>query len=185
MPITSPCMPGLGDGATVAPLSRIEYAVVNPRDHAELLPLRNSTMTAEEEAALGLAPSVLVRREIAFDDGAVIDGTTRVILEYVADFDIRFVVDTTPPPAAARTFTVVEDAPAQNLANPENIRSVIVRLSARTPGTQPQFAKPTAPRDAAGNVPLTRFTVGGTAPGAARVRTTEVEIFLPNLLPRS
>jgi prepilin-type N-terminal cleavage/methylation domain-containing protein len=178
MPIASPCMPGLGDGATVAPLSRIEYAVVNPATDAQLAPLVNTNPATD--AVLGLTPSVLVRREITFGAApTVVANTTRVVLEYVADFSVRFVVDTNPT-AANPTLTVLDGTAFQALGRPEDVRSVIVRLSVRTPGTQPQFAAPTKTRTAA--EPLTRFVVRG-AQGAARVRTVETEIFLPNLVP--
>ncbi len=188
LPIISPCMPGLGDGAIVAPLSRIEYAVVDPRRDDELAALR-STMDEATEDALGLRPAVLVRREIPFgctDDCTPIAGTTRVVLEFAADFDLRFVVDTQPDPASSPTFQVLagsaaEDAldPSDSGTYPERVRSVVVRLSARTPGTDPRFAFV----ERAEGDPLTRFRAHPDAPGAARVRTAEAEILLPNLVP--
>ncbi len=178
MPTGSPCIPGLADGATVAPLSRIEYAVVDPNTEDELEPMRAADATTE--AVLGLTPSVLVRREIAFGAGAaVIAGTTRVVLEYAVDFDVDLVVNTAadgmPPVLEVRDGAQAEAFAA---ATPEDVHGVIVRLSARTPGTTPNFAPPA---DGAGG-PLTRFVVPGAPAGsAARVRTVETEIFLPNV----
>ncbi len=183
MPITSACMPGLGDGATVAPLSRIEYAVVDPRVAASELGALDSAMDTTLENQLGLRPAVLVRREVPFNcTGASctpIAGTTRVVLEYVADFDLSFVMDTQTDPTQPPTLVVTNSATTVN-ANPERVRSVIVTLSARTPGVVPQFAF--ANRDGG---PLTRFRplAGGSVEGAARVRTVQTEIFLPNLVP--
>jgi prepilin-type N-terminal cleavage/methylation domain-containing protein len=188
LPVISPCMPGLGDGAIVAPLSRIEYAVVDPRVEGELAALR-STMSESNEDALGLRPAVLVRREIPFDcvdDCTPIAGTTRVVLEFAADFDVRFVVDTQPDPTASPDFQVLSGSAAEDALDPndpgtfpERVRSVVVRLSARTPGTDPRFAFV----ERADGGPLTRFRAHPDAPGAARVRTAEAEILLPNLIP--
>jgi prepilin-type N-terminal cleavage/methylation domain-containing protein len=185
--IASPCLPGLGDGAVVAPLSRIEYAVVDPRKDDALAALRSS-MDETTENQLGLRPAVLVRREIPFGcttDCAPIAGTTRVVLEFAADFELRFVVDNQPDPSRPPDLQVLDGAAAQNALDPENsgnypeqVRSVIVRLSARTPGTDPRFAF-VEPDDG----PLTRFQAHPDAPGASRVRTIEAEIFLPNLVP--
>jgi prepilin-type N-terminal cleavage/methylation domain-containing protein len=188
MPIVSPCMPGLGDGAVVAPLSRIEYAVVDPRTTAELsalVPAMDETM----EDLLGQTPAVLVRREIPFgcsDACEPITGTTRVVLEFAADFNLRFLVDTQPDPASPPTFQVLAGSAAESALDPtdpgtfpERVRSVVVRLSARTPATDPRFAFV----ERGDNDPLTRFQPHESSIGAARVRTAEAEILLPNLIP--
>jgi prepilin-type N-terminal cleavage/methylation domain-containing protein len=182
MPIHSICMPGLGDGATVAPLSRIEYAVVDPRDPASELDALAGEADVALEDRMGLRPAVLVRREIPFGCQGLacvpIPGTTEPILEMIAELDFRVVIDQSTEASAAPDLVVTGD-PAVVAAHPERVRSIVFRLSVRTAGTDPRFAY----LERGDGEALTRFQASPQAPGASRVRTVETEVFLPNLVP--
>lgn len=170
LPIGGTCVVGLGEGALIAPLSEIQYALeASPPD---LLPPVDAPVTG---------PNVgLVRRELHTGTRAVI--STRTVLEWAVTFDVDAVMDTGPLGAvpSARNLTLFNDANAQTqlTGQPHRVRSLFVTIGARTPEQDPGFAwvAPT-PGD-----PLSRFRVfGGTRPGAARVRTATAEINLPNL----
>lgn len=185
LPIGGTCVGGLADGATISPVSAIEYAVVDPRADAELGDLLGVGATAALDRATGRVNSVLVRRDVDLQTGAPIAGTTRVVLEYVADLNYEFVFDEQltpdlPPNLVRRTG---EDSAGRLNGNPaavpQRVRSVIVRLSARTPAEEPGFLF------VPGGPALTRYDVNPDVPGAARVRTLETEIFLPNLASRN
>ncbi|MCB9618030.1 MAG: prepilin-type N-terminal cleavage/methylation domain-containing protein [Sandaracinus sp.] len=185
LPIGGTCVGGLADGALIAPISTVEYAVVNPRTDAELVDLLGVGSTAALEQATGRVNSVLVRREINMRDGSTIAGTTRVVLEYVADLNYEFVFDDQTAPGNAPNLVRRDGAQSANLLNgsvaavPHRVRSVIVRLSARTAGEEPGFPF------VAGGPALTRYDVDGRTDAAARIRTLETEIFLPNLAGRN
>lgn len=169
------CVVGLADGAMVAPISRVEYTVVDAARTPDLAMLAPPTADAN---LIGATNSVLVRREVDAA-GAPIPGTTRPVLEYVADFDVDFVVDDQPtptlPPNLVRRDGALMAATVAN--NPERIRTLIVTLSARTAEQDPRF--PFAAR--AAGAALTRYRVNAALPGAARVRTARAEIMMPNL----
>lgn len=172
------CVGGLSDGALFSVLSQIEYAVVDPRNDPELSMILSPDTQASADAR-GLTPSVLVRRELDFQTGNPIAGTERVVLEYVADFDLEFILDTAVNDGAPPNLVRFSDAAAQAEvnANPHRVRSIIVSLSARTAGQEARF--PFIARQPGD--PLTRYQVNPQAPGAARVRTARAEIFLPNV----
>ncbi len=173
------CVVGLGDGAIIAPLSRIEYLTTDLSATAVGANLDAAFGTAD--ATRGLVASDLVRREIAFPGGAAGgDATTtaqRAVLEFVAEVDYQFVFDRGAGGAPNFVRLAGADAEAEFAVSPQTARSIIVRLSARTADHDPQF--PWVAR-AAGEA-LTRYRVTDAVPGAARVRTLETEIFLPNL----
>ncbi|MEO0321364.1 MAG: prepilin-type N-terminal cleavage/methylation domain-containing protein [Myxococcota bacterium] len=181
----TPPNPDCGDltGSTVAPLSRIRYRVLDPAADARFAALVNPT-----DAARGITNSVLIREQIQFNGAdTVVPGTERVILEYVANFSLTFVVDNRAPPFAGPPNLVLLDdtqgAQAFLAANPERVRSVIVDLSARTPDADPGFRPLAGNRDPAANGPLTRYRVIPNLDAAARVRSIRSEIFLPNVAP--
>ena len=178
--VGGPCIGGLMTGAMVAPLSQIEYAVVDPAAEGltDLVPPGSAAL----QDATGGQNSVLVRRELDMATGDVVPNTTRVVLEYVADFDLDFVFDTSGAGVAPNLVTQTDDPTTDTLfdvlaGNPEQVRSVIVRLSARTRRHEPAFGY--IARGA--GEPLTRYQANANAPGAARVRTINREIFLPNV----
>lgn len=186
LPIGTSCLPGLGVGSMVTPLSRVEYRVVDPED-AGLDALVSSNPAA---AQLGLNAPVLVRRELPFGSDTPIAGTTRVVLEYVADFHLEFIVDRATGTSAPDLLRVDGDDALDYVGSeasdePERVRSVILSVSARSPDTDPRF--PFVAGRAGRAAPLTRYAVtstNATAP-AARVRTVSTEIFLPNVASRS
>lgn len=176
LPVGSACMAGFAEGAQVAPLARIEYYVgsiggdVNPQ---------NTAVTG--------TPTQLLRREIAFDANATpIAGTERVAVEFAVDFNLEFILDqalglTTRPNlvringvTAATALKNVNDNPS---AVPQQVRSVIISISARTPEQDINYKFVRRPTGA----PLTRYRVNPTLPGAARVRTIVSEALLPNI----
>jgi hypothetical protein len=177
------CVQGLADGATIAPLSRIEYRILDARTTPELSRLM-ALGDAASETARGLQNSVLVRREIAFDDAAVtaptvVNGSWRVVLEYAVDLDFGFMLDTqlTPGnPAILQSF-VGAAAQTEIAARPHQVRSVQIDLAART-----------ADQDARFNWivqrPMVAFRANPAAAGASRVRSLRTEVFLPNLANR-
>lgn len=185
LPIGGTCVGGLADGAMIAPVTAVEYAVVNPRADAELADLLGVGSTVALDQATGRVNSVLVRRDVDLQTNTPVPGTTRVVLEYVADLNYEFVFDDQATPGNAAVLVRRTGPQSAALLNgglaavPHRVRSVIVRLSARTAGEEPGFPF------VAGGPALTRYDVNPDVPGAARVRTLETEIFLPNLASRN
>ncbi|MBX3248950.1 MAG: prepilin-type N-terminal cleavage/methylation domain-containing protein [Myxococcales bacterium] len=193
MSVGGVCVGGLADGAMIAPLSRIEYIVLDPRDEPSLQALLQVGSDAALDRATGRTNAVLVRRELDFVTGAPIAGSTRVILEHVAEVDYEFIFDQQTAPGVVPNLQRVDGPQSANLlanlntnpaAVPHRVRSVILRLSARTAAEESSF--PFVPR-ASREEPLTRYDVNGDGAGrpAARVRTVETEIFLPNVASRN
>ncbi|MEM1413416.1 MAG: prepilin-type N-terminal cleavage/methylation domain-containing protein [Myxococcota bacterium] len=182
----TPQNPNCGDlqGATVAPLSRIQYSVVDPTADPRFAALVTAT-----DAARGIVNSVLIREEVLFDAARTpIAGTERVILEFVANFSLAFVVDNRPGPpfAGAPNLVLLDDtqgAQAFLAATPERVRSVIVDIAARTPDADPGFRPLGRARDPAVDGPLTRYQVNPAIDAAARVRRIRSEVFLANVAP--
>lgn len=174
------CLGGLGVGAIVAPLSQVRYSV------QDLLAGTAFAADPETAAARGLVGPQLVREELDFA-GNAIAGTQRIVLEYVASISYSFVFDTQLTPGMPPTLVEATDAAAEAIfaARPEQVRSVIVTLAARTPEIDPRFAWVA---EAAGNlangVPPTRYRPNSDLPGAARVRSMRTEIFLTNVAAR-
>ncbi len=179
------CVVGLADGALVSPMTRIQYTVSNlTRDGsgagANLAPVGGAATASDFK---GRTDPMLVRSELQFNSTTAVAGTIRPVLEYVADFNLEFVVDTQLTAGAAPILTRMDGATAQTLlaTHPERVRSVIVSLSARTAEQDPRF--PWAAR--AAGTPLTRYRVNPALAGAARVRTITDEILLPNVANRA
>jgi len=176
------CVVGLAGGATVAPLNRIEYAILNPTDAtntelAALVRLRAGE-DATQRAQIEGIPSVLVRRELN-EAGTPIANRTRIVLEFAVEFDLRFDLDTTSGPDTPPT--ILPDQ-ANYGATPQRVRAIRVRLSARTPDTEPNLAWVAR---AAGD-PLTRYYARSinatpTRLPSSRVRTLTSTIFVPNV----
>lgn len=173
------CVVGLADGATISPINRIEYAVLNPvgnTDLAALVRLRSAEDDAARAAIEGI-PSVLVRRELD-STGAVVANSTRVVLEFAVEFDLRFDLDTSSGPDTAPTISV--DQANYGIA-PQRVRAIRVTLSARTPDAEPNLAWIAR----ANGAPLTRYYARTTTPAAglpsSRVRTLTSTIFVPNV----
>ncbi len=173
LPVGAACLQ-IGTGATVAPLSRMEYLVM-AGGSTEIGTL------ASASALAGINGPTLVRRELKFD-GTPVAGSERVVAEYVADFDVDMVVNTAAsgvPVVLARQNDAA--AAATIAATPNQARSAIVRLSIRTPTEDERFPfVARAPGD-----PLTRYELDDAADGAARVRTESAEILLPNVAYRN
>ena len=180
---------GIGEGAVVAPMSRIEYTVLSGTEltGAGLTHLAASHASA---GALGDVPAVLVRREIEFSEthcstSIVRPDSTEIILEYVANFDISAMIDVAIPPSLPVLNFVrgdqVQARSAGTAANegPQQFRSLIIDLAARTPRSDRNF--PWVARVA--GAPLMRFQVNANDPHAARVRSIHSEIALLNLFP--
>lgn len=193
LPVGSTCVPGLGDGSLVSPLSRVEYRVVDPRLDSNLARLLSPGGLDASADVRGLKPAVLIRREVDFSNAArPIAGSEQLILEYTADLTFDFVLDRQTvrgqPPVMATVVGALASGPLN--ATPEQVRSVIINLSGRTADSEPTF--PFVRRGA--NQPLTRYcavdstrclATGSNTPGpAARVRTLRSEVFLPNIAAR-
>ncbi|MBK8171320.1 MAG: prepilin-type N-terminal cleavage/methylation domain-containing protein [Sandaracinaceae bacterium] len=180
--VGGPCVGGLMDGATVSVLTKIQYRA------EDLAGFSSGSLTPSAAAAtLGATPSFLIRQEMSFATPAVpIVNSERIVLEYLADFNLDFILDqqpvTTLPANLARFNGALANPLLQNVnvtaaSTPERVRTVLVSLSARTPEQDPRF--PAFAR-AAGD-PLTRFRVNPALQGAARVRTLQTEVFTPNI----
>jgi len=190
IPVGGLCVGGIGAGARVAPLMRLEYLVMD----LSALPAGARFATADpNEDFLGTTPHHLVRREIQFGPigapvAVPIAGSERVVLEYAvrSDFDFWLDMEPTPglPPNLQRFLGNV--AEAQIVATPHRVRSVIATLAARTPDQNPRFGWP-GPR-ANEDDPFTHFTLRDPpvvgAP-SSRVRSLRAEIAVPNLMNRA
>lgn len=168
------CFRRCADGCTIAPLSRIEYRVL---DMAGSL----SSLDPGTLAALGNTGQVLVRQEVGFDAGATaVANSERVIAEYVADFDVDVISNTQLTPGLPLILALQNDAAATAVttATPNLVRSAVIRLSLRTATEDQNF--PYVAR--AIGAPLTRYEIAaGGVVGSARVRTTNLEVLLPNV----
>lgn len=187
VPVGTLCLGGLGAGARVAPLMRLEYAVVDLSAGAPGAVLRTNDA---QQNFVGTTPHHLVRREVAFGAGvgAPVPGSERVVLEFVVHADYDFWVDNQAVPGAAPDLQVRQGAAAEAYlaATPHRARSVLATLGARTQDQNPRFPWP---GNRAVNDPFTHFTldpapVVGQTP-SARVRTLTAEIGMPNLMSRA
>jgi len=184
------------NGSIISPLMRIEYLVVDGT-YGPLQQVFGSAADQALDQARGFQNSVLIRREIGFTDGLPVVNTDRVVLEYVADFNLTFVLDNQniigQPPVLQLHGTANDVAaghasfgaaaaqlrpPGGGGGTPHHVRSVIVDLAARTADESPNFLF--VPRPNRGT-PLTRYEANTDLDGAARVRAAHAEIFLPNI----
>jgi hypothetical protein len=201
LPPGGTCVVGLLAGAEVAPVSSIRYRVMDLTGGAAgefqaLLPADGQVAGPQDPR--GLTNSLLVREELDGNGNVLNVGGVplrRVVLEYVANLDFRFVLNTALPGMPPQIVTGGGDNPqvVQLLGNvnnnpgarPETVRSVIVSLSARTAEQDPRFPwDPTGAGNPLLGLAPTRYRANPNLPGAARVRTLRTEVFLPNLIPR-
>ncbi|MCA9532992.1 MAG: prepilin-type N-terminal cleavage/methylation domain-containing protein [Myxococcales bacterium] len=184
---------GYGRGARISPISRVEYFAVAPaagNGFAWLLP----NGTAAERTARGMNQTVLGRRELQFvNANTVVANSERVVLEYLAHFDVALTLDTgvTPTPVLVETLTGDGGASALALA-PARARAARVTLSGRSAGVDANFpwTGTRVSQRASLNSYLPRLPSGmsaaqavGVAP-AAHVRTAEELILLENIANR-
>ncbi len=187
LPVATACLPGAGEGSTVAPLQWVEYALVNPFDPAsvganfmnlgQLFDLGGTNaVLADDFQAPGDEDSfrekrnvMLVRRILDPANGTVWPNTTQVLAEFVSNFEVSFLVDrrsgTITPPLAAliEATTDINDTP-------EQVRSVLIDLGIRSP-----LEDPSIPYSGVTNA-NTRFEVLPDQKGSARVRHIRIEI---------
>ncbi len=161
--------------AMVAPLSRLEYRVVNGADPDTNL--GTLFQNAAVDNRRGLTNAVLIRQELD-ENNNPIRNTEQVVLEYVANVDYAFIVDTQIVPGSQPTFALERGGATPNVTNnPHRIRSVLVDLAARTADHDPSF--PFVAR--APGAPLMRYQVDPALRGAARVRSMRSEVQLRNI----
>jgi prepilin-type N-terminal cleavage/methylation domain-containing protein len=176
-------IPGLGVGATIAPITTIQYRIAT------------ATNNFNESAVFATGRTDLIREELGPDAGGSvtpISGTQRVVADYAVDFDIAAVVDSAAPGALQPLLTRYPFGDARNFSalgalgnagsQPERVRALAVRLSVRDRTQDPDFAWV---QRAVVTDPLTRFRVFPTQSGAARVRSLTTEIELPNIALRN
>jgi len=199
LPVGTACLPGAAEGATIAPLQWVEYAVVDPFDNTEVGsdfmnwegiffmdtgdPDSPAHLLKDAGAGTFEAPNrVLVRRALDSRDGSVRLNSTQVVAEFVSNFEVKFLLDTTSGTAAPTLSTdPITGAGAENTinGNPEQVRSVIIELSIRSPLEDPTIDYGSM-TDAG-----TRFEVDDTQTGSARVRKMRIEIPVMNVARRN
>lgn len=178
---------GLGVGATVAPITMIQYEIGSLASRlGELYPVETASRAAKTD---------LIRREFDLRPGPdEITTAARLVGEYAVDFDATVAYDIGNPTntivaqPAMRTLafgdsniTTLVGSASSGSARPQQVRSVIVRLSIRDRDQEPGFGW--IARGPA--MPLTRFRVFDNRTGAARVRSLVTEIAVPNLAIRN
>jgi prepilin-type N-terminal cleavage/methylation domain-containing protein len=198
LPIGSACLPGAAEGATLAPLQWVEYALVDPFDSSEVgadfmdfdgmfyidLDPSNPSFALKNTTASDLLESpnvVLVRRVLNASTGNVLPNTTQIIAEFVSNFEVSFIVDTSSGNAGAPTLDLLtrSEATTEINGNPERVRSVIIELGIRSPLEEPSI-------DYASNTDAgTRFEVNKDQTGSARVRKMRIEIPVMNVARRN
>jgi prepilin-type N-terminal cleavage/methylation domain-containing protein len=186
LPVATACLPGAGEGSTVAPLQWVEYALVDAFQSASLganfmnfgaifdVANTNASLVANfdsagEEVLRETRNVMLVRRILDPATGNERPNTTQVLAEFVSNFEVSFRVDRrsgTNQPPLIETET---DGTVIN-ANPEQVRSVLISLGIRSPIEDPSipFAAVTGAN--------TRFEVNPDEKGSARVRHIRIEI---------
>jgi len=185
LPVASACLPGAGEGSTVAPLQWVEYALVDPFDAATVganfmdfgelfffdLEGTNPLITTDfenagKEALREKRNVVLVRRILNPADGTVRPNTTQVLAEFVSNFEVSFLIDrnsgTTLAPDIVAETDINDD--------PQQVRSVLIDLGIRSP-----LEDPSIPYSAV-TAANTRFEVDPDEKGSARVRHIRIEI---------
>ena len=185
LPVGTACLPGQGGGSNIAPLQWVEYALVTPSsvstdfmdfDEVFFLDLESS-LTAGAVGTLREEGNVLlVRRILEPNTGNVRQGTTQVLAEFVADFQVSFLLDTDSGKAIgpsitdfASALTGTSDEDTIN-DNPNQVRSVHIDLGIRSP-----LEDPSIPYSNSGSI-STRFEVNAAEKGSARVRHMRIEI---------
>jgi hypothetical protein len=198
LPIGTACLPGAAEGATVAPLQWVEYAVVDPFDTNEVgadfmdfqgmfyidLDPTNPSYNLGSTTASDLLESpnrVLVRRVLDSTNGNVRVNSTQVVAEFVSNFRVSFLLDsnsgTTSAPLLSSDPITGSSAQATINASPQQVRSVIIDLGIRNPLEDPTVAFDV---DAG-----TRFEVNKDQAGSAHVRQMRIEIPVMNVARRN
>jgi prepilin-type N-terminal cleavage/methylation domain-containing protein len=197
LPVGTACLPGAAEGATMAPLQWVEYAIVDPFDTNEVgsdffdfdgmffidLDPANPAFNLQNTSASDLRESpnlVLVRRILNANTGNVEPSTTQVIAEFVTNFEVSFVVDTAAAGSPPNLSVIGGDGSAQSTVNnnPEDVRAVIIDLGIRNPLEDPSV-------DFGESDAGTRFEVDPNQAGSARVRNMRIEIPVLNVARRN
>ena len=199
LPVGTACLPGAAEGATVAPLQWVEYAIVDPFDAAAVgadfmdfegmffIDLADTASPAFQLKDAGTSTfetpnRVLVRRALDSSDGTVRLNSTQVVAEFVSNFQVSFLLDTASgtasPTISATPLTGSSDEGTIN-DNPQRVRSVIIDLGIRSPLEEPGIAFGSV-ADAG-----TRFEVDDIQTGSARVRHMRIEIPVMNIARRN
>lgn len=178
---------GLGVGATVAPIMMVEYQIGSLAARlGELYPVDSAARAAKTD---------LIRREFDLRPGPEeVTTAARLVGEYAVDFDATVAYDIGNPTntivaqPAMRTLafgdsniTTLVGSVTGGSARPQQVRSLIVRLSIRDREQEPSFGWVARGTTSA----LTRFRVYDNRTGAARVRSLVTEIAVPNLAIRN
>jgi prepilin-type N-terminal cleavage/methylation domain-containing protein len=193
LPLGTGCLPGAAEGATISPLQWVEYAVVDPFDanqvgagfmdfsgmfYTDLSPSSPTFNIPDAGAGPFEAPNrVLVRRVLNSTTGNVMPNSTQVVAEFVSNFQVSFLIDTTSGTTTS-TLSGTSDETTIN-SSPEQVRSVIIDLGIRSPMEDP--AIPYSTNTDAG----TRFDVNDTQMGSARVRHMHIEVPVMNVARRN
>ncbi len=161
------------DGCTLSPLSKIEYKVISMSDGSGGITALNPG-----SPVAGSTGAVLVRRELTFAN-VLVPNSERIVAEYVADFDVDLISNTQLGVGLPLILALQDDANAATVstANPHLVRSAVIRLSLRTSTEDQRFPYVARAVGAA----LTRYDINTAIVGAARVRTTNLEVLLPNV----
>lgn len=197
LPVGTACLPGAAEGATVAPLQWVEYAIVDPFNTNEVgadffnfdgmfyidLDPANPSFQLKNTTANDLRESpnlVLVRRILDANTGNVQPSTTQVVAEFVTSFRVSFVFDansgTTSAPLLSSGPETGTAAQSTVNSNPEQVRAVIIELGVRNPIEDPSVEfMPILPDGG------TRFEVNDAQKGSARVRNMRIEIPVMNV----
>ena len=197
LPVGTACLPGAAEGATMAPLQWVEYAIVDPFDTNEVgsdffdfdgmffidLDPANPAFNLQNTSASDLRESpnlVLVRRILNANTGNVEPSTTQVIAEFVTNFEVSFVIDTAAAGSPPNLSVIGGDSSAQSTVNnnPEDVRAVIIDLGIRNPLEDPSV-------DFGASDAGTRFEVDPNQAGSARVRNMRIEIPVLNVARRN
>jgi hypothetical protein len=186
LPVATACLPGAGEGSTVAPLQWVEYALVDPFNDASLganfmdlgllfdLGGTNANLASDFESA-GEASLrekrnvMLVRRILNPADGNPWPNTTQVLAEFVSNFEVSFLVDANSGKPLAPNIVAETDSADIN-DDPQLVRSVLIDLGIRSP-----LEDPSIPYSGVTDA-NTRFEVDPDAKGSARVRHIRIEI---------
>jgi len=188
LPVATACLPGAGEGSTVAPLQWVEYALVDPFTNDALAVgsnfmdfeaffdvagtnalLETGFGTAGEGALREQGNVMLVRRILDPVNGNVRPNTTQVLAEFVSNFEVSFLVDRRSGTTTAPLAPLMEAETSINNI-PEQVRSVLINLGIRSPLEDPSIPF------AGVNNNNTRFEVNPLERGSARVRHIRIEI---------
>jgi prepilin-type N-terminal cleavage/methylation domain-containing protein len=204
LPVGTACLPGAAEGSTISPLQWVEYALVDPFDTSQVgadfmdfdgmffidldpthpsFDLQGTTASDLIESRTPSPNLALVRRVLDSTTGAVRLSSTQVIAEFVSNFQVSFLLDTSSGSTGAPSLssTPITGSGAEGTINgsPQQVRSVIIDLGIRNPVEDPTI-------DYASNLDGgTRFEVDKDQQGSARVRHMRIEIPVMNVARRN